>query len=172
MPFFIVKIIVMELRLMRKIKPVRFLTEAAVIGAMYAVLSLVFAPISSGLFQVRIAEALTILPMFTPAAIPGLFVGCIIANIIGGNGPVDIILGSLATLAAAFLSGRMPKRYLVPIPPIIINAIVVGFILNYVLKVPLAAAMLWVALGQTVACYGLGYPLITQLEKYRDKIFK
>jgi uncharacterized membrane protein len=65
----------------------------------------------------------------------------------------------------------MPKRYLVPIPPIIINAVVVGFILNYILDAPLFFAMAMVGLGQTVACYVLGYPLMLQLEKFKGKIF-
>lgn len=156
---------------MWKKRNVRFLAEAAVIAAIYAAVSIIFAPISSGPVQVRISEALTVLPVFTPAAIPGLFVGCIVANIVTGNGPVDVIFGSLATLIAAFLSYKMPKRFLVPLPPIIINAIVVGIILNYVLEAPLFASMLYVGAGQAVACYGLGYPLMIQLEKYKDKIF-
>ncbi len=152
-------------------KSIRFLTESAVIAAIYALLSIIFAPISYGLLQVRIAEALTVLPAFTPAAIPGLFVGCIISNIIGGNGPLDIILGSLATLIAAFLSYKVPKRYLVPLPPVVVNALIVGFILSYILNVSLIIAIGWVALGQIIACYGLGYLLMIQLEKFRDKLF-
>jgi len=156
---------------MWKKRNIRFLAEAAIIAALYAVISIIFAPISSGMFQMRISEALTVLPVFTPAAIPGLFVGCIVTNIVSGNGPVDIVFGSLATLLAAFLSYKMPRRFLVPLPPVLINAVVVGFILNYVLQAPLLASMGWVALGQAAACYGLGYPLMLQLEKYKDKIF-
>lgn len=155
-----------------KMKNTRFLVQAALIAAIYAVLTVAFAPWSYREIQVRVAEALTILPAFTPAAIPGLFVGCILANIYGGNGVIDIVFGSLATLLAAFLSYKMPKRWMIPIPPIVVNGIVVGFILNYLYQMPLAAAMGWVALGQLVACYGLGYPLIMALEKYKDKIFK
>ena len=77
-----------------KNKGTQFLTEAAVIGAIYVVLTLLFAPLSYGEIQIRFSEALTILPFFTPAAIPGLFVGCIIANLFGGAIPVDIIFGS------------------------------------------------------------------------------
>jgi uncharacterized membrane protein len=159
---------------MRKLftlKKIRFITEAAVIASIYAALTIILAPISYGMFQVRISEALTILPYLTPAAIPGLFAGCIIANIVGGNGPIDIIFGSLATLIAAFLSYKMPRRYLVPIPPIVINAVVVGAILSFLLKLDLLVSMGWVALGQTVACYGLGYPLLLQLEKHKRRIF-
>jgi len=156
---------------MWKKRNIRFLAEAAIIAAIYAVISTIFAPISSGLVQVRISEALTVLPVFTPAAIPGLFVGCIVANIVGGNGLIDIVFGSLATLIAAFLSYKMPRRFLVPLPPVLVNAVVVGFILNYVLEAPLIVSIGSVALGQAIACYGLGYPLMLQLEKYKDKIF-
>lgn len=152
-------------------KKTNHLVQGALIAAIYAVLTIAFAPISYGEIQVRISEALTILPMFTPAAIPGLFVGCIIANIYGGNGMIDIVFGSLATLIAAFLSHKMPKAWMVPLPPIIVNGIVVGFILNYLYQLPLAVTMGWVALGQTIACYGLGYPLALVLEKYRNRIF-
>jgi len=152
-----------------KSKKVQFITKSAIIAAIYVLLSFIFAPISYGLLQVRIAEALTVLPAYTPAAIPGLFIGCIISNIIGGNGPLDIILGSIATLIAALLSYKMPKRFLVPLPPIVVNALVVGYILKVVLNVPFLVAMGWVAGGQTIACYGLGYPLMSQLDKLKRK---
>ena len=129
-------------------------------------------PISYGQVQVRISEALTVLPYFTPAAIPGLFVGCVIANIYGGEGIIDLVFGSLATLFAAFLSYKMPKKYLVPIPPIVVNAIVIGFVLSHVLKVSLLITMAWVGLGQLISCYGIGYPLMIILEKYEDRIFR
>ena len=82
------------------------ITQGAVIAALYVVLTMVFAPISFGPVQVRIAEALCILPMFTPAAIPGLFIGCLIANLIGGGIILDVIFGSIATLIGAV--GRSP----------------------------------------------------------------
>lgn len=153
-------------------KKTKLLTQAAVIAALYAVLTIIFQPISFLQTQVRVSEALTVLPMFTPAAIPGLFIGCLVANIFSPVGVLDIIFGSLATLTAAFLSYKMPKRYLVPLPPIVVNGVVIGLLLNYVLNLPLLASMLWVALGQAIACYGLGYPLILVLEKYRGKILK
>ena len=84
-----------------KNKNVSYLTQAAMIAAIYVVLTIVFAPISFGEIQVRIAEMLTILPIFTPAAIPGLFVGCLIGNITGGAILPDIICGSIATLIGA-----------------------------------------------------------------------
>lgn len=147
------------------------LLQGALIAAIYAVLTLAFAPLSYGQLQIRFAEALTVLPALTPAAIPGLAVGCLIANILGPGGPVDIVFGTLATLIAAYMSYKMPRKWLVPLPPVIVNAIVVGFILNYLYQLPLLITMGWVGLGQLVACYGVGYPLLKVFERYRDKIF-
>ena len=152
-------------------KRTRFIVEAAIIAAMYAALTIII-PGGSGQIQVRVAEALTVLPFFTPAAIPGLFIGCVIANLFVGAGPYDIIFGSLATLVAAVLTYKMPKKWLAPLPPIIINAVVVAFVLNYVVGAPLLITMGFVALGEIIACYVLGYPLLLLLDKQRDKIFR
>ncbi|AOY76359.1 QueT transporter family protein [Clostridium formicaceticum] len=157
-------------------KKTRFITQAAMIAAIYVVLVEVFKPFSYGMIQVRVAEALTVLPFFTPAAIPGLTVGVIVSNIIGPYGLLDIVLGSLATLIAAYLSYKMPKKLLVPLPPILVNAVIIGAMLYYIFlgtpdEVPLLAIMGWVGLGQLIACYGLGYPLIKILEKYKEKVF-
>lgn len=150
--------------------PVRFIAEAAIIGAMYAALTILI-PGSSGQIQIRVSEALTVLAFFTPAAIPGLFAGCIIANIFVGAGLYDILFGSLATLTAAWLTWKMPRKYLAPLPPVIINAVVVAFVLNFLLQAPLFATMGFVALGELIACYGLGYPLLLLLEKQRARLF-
>lgn len=154
-----------------KLKSVRFITEAAIIAGMYAALTIFFAPISSGQIQVRFAEALTILPFFTSAAVPGLFVGCLIANIFVGEGIYDIVLGPLATLLAAFMTWKMPSKYLAPLPPIIINAVYVGVLLYYIASLPIIATIGFVAIGETVACYALGYPLLLLLKKHSEKIF-
>lgn len=154
---------------------VRYITEAALIAAIYAVITIVFAPISYGNnafgVEFRISEALTVLPALTPAAIPGLFVGCIVANLYGGNGIYDVIIGSLATLLAAYLSYKMPRKYLVPLPPILINGLVVGTVLHFVLQIPLWIAMLSVAVGEAVVCYALGYPLLVFLTPMSKRIF-
>jgi uncharacterized membrane protein len=144
----------------------RYIAQAAIIAAIYAAVTIAFAPISYGQVQVRISEALTVLPALTPAAILGLFIGCILANIYGGGGIIDIIFGSLATLLAAFLSYKMPKKWMVPIPPIIINGIVIGFVLNYLYGLPLFITMGWVALGELISCYALGYPLLLALSHH------
>jgi len=151
--------------------------EAAVIAALYAALTIALAPVSFGPVQFRVSEALTVLPAFTSAAIPGLTLGCLIANtysimMMGSTAVLDLIFGTLATLIAAILSYNMPKRYLVPLPPIVINGVVVGSVLSFMLKVPLLLTMISVAFGEAVVCYGLGYPLIILLDKHREKIFK
>jgi len=164
-------------------KKTKFLVQAAAIGGIYAALTLAFQPISFGhnIFQLRIAEALTVLPYFTPAAIPGLFVGCIVANMIGGFGILDIVFGSLATLLAAILSFKLRRnKVLVPLPPVIFNTIIVGAYLYYILlgisemniqSIGMIGVMGWVCLGEVLACYVLGYPLLRLLERY-ERIFK
>lgn len=152
-------------------KKTRNLVFAALVAAVYATVTIVLAPISYGQIQVRVAEALTILPFFSSYSIMGLFVGCIIANIVGGNGILDIIFGSLATLIAAIItyyigkSNIKLKKYIAPLPPIILNGIIVGIELNIVLRLPLIASMLWVGLGELIACYALGLPLLLFISK-------
>jgi Predicted membrane protein len=153
-------------------KSVRFITEAAAIAAMYAALTIFLAPISSGQVQVRLAEALTILPYFTSAAIPGLFAGCLIANFFVGEGIYDILMGPLVTLLAACITARMPSKYLVPLPPVILNAVYVGILLYFTAELPIMPTAVLVAIGETIACYVLGYPLLLLLEKQREKIFE
>jgi len=145
--------------------------QAAVIAAVYAALTIALAPISYGVMQVRVSEALTVLPFFTPAAIPGLFVGCLISNILGPYGVVDMIFGSTATLLGAIGSYMLRnKAVLVPLPPVVLNGIIIGPMLYYVysVPVPLAGCILWVMLGELIACYGIGYPLMRYLKKYRN----
>lgn len=155
-------------------KKTKFLIQSSAIAAIYAVLTIAFAPISYGEIQIRISEALTILPYFTPAAIPGLFVGCLIANFLSPVGILDVIFGSLASLIAAYLSYKMPKKLLVPLPPVLVNGIIIGVLLKYAYGVPFPLVLLmgYVTIGQIIACYGLGYPLILFLERYKNKIFK
>lgn len=149
---------------------IRFITEAAVIAAMYAALTILI-PGGSGQVQIRVSEALTVFAFFTPAAIPGLFIGCLSANIFVGAGIYDIVFGSLATLIAAYLTNRMPSKLLAPLPPVIINAVFVAFILYIAINAPLLVTMGTVALGEIIACYGLGYPLMLLLEKHRTRLF-
>ena len=157
-------------------KKVQFLTHAAMIAAIYVVVTVLFAPFSFGEIQVRVAEALTILPYFTPAAVPGLFVGCVIGNIIGGAILPDIIFGSFATLIGACITYllRNNSKYLAPLPPIISNMVVVPFVLYYAygITLPIPLMMLTVGIGEIISCGVLGMIMLTALQKYRYKIFK
>lgn len=103
-----------------------YLTRAAIVGAIYCVLTLALAPISFGAIQFRLSEAMTILPFVMPEAIPGLFIGCFFGNIFGGLGIVDIVFGSLTTLAAAYITSKMPNKYLAVVPPVLFNGIIVS----------------------------------------------
>ena len=159
-----------------KNKGTQFLAEAAVIGAIYVVLTVLFAPLSYGEVQVRFSEALTILPFFTPAAIPGVFIGCIIANLFGGAIPVDIIFGSIATLIGAVFTYKLrnQSRFLAPLPPIIANAVIVPFVLRfgYGVNLPIPLMMLTVGVGEVVSCAVIGLILQTALLKYKNVIFR
>ena len=152
----------------------RHITMSAAIAALYVVLTVVFAPISFGAMQVRIAEMLTILPLFTPTAIPGLFIGCILGNILGGAILPDIFFGSLATLIGAVGSYMLrSNRWLAPLPPIISNTIIVPFVLKYGYGVdlPVILMMLYVCIGEIFGCYVLGEILASVLYKYGKSLF-
>ena len=158
-----------------KDKKVLFLTQGAMIAALYVVLTMIFAPISFSEIQVRVSEALTILPVFTPAAVPGLFIGCIIANILGGAVLPDIIFGSIATSIGAVFTWKLRERspYLAPIPPIVSNAVIVPFVLRYAYGVPLPIPfmMLTVGIGEVISCGVFGMILYFALKKSRTAIF-
>lgn len=155
---------------------VSFSTQAAMIAAIYVVLTYLFAPFSFGEIQVRIAEALTILPAFTPAAIPGLFIGCLIGNILGGAILPDIVMGSIATLIGAVFTYllRGKSKFLLPIPPILSNTIIVPYILKlgYGVNLPIPFLMLTVGVGEVIGCGVLGLVLYSALAKYKTLIFK
>lgn len=147
----------------------RFWIRAAIISAVYVSVTALFAPISFGPMQVRIAESLTLLPFLWAEAVPGLFIGCLLANALWGLGAVDIGLGSLATLLAALLTRRMPNIWLAAVPPVIVNGLVVGAYLTLWFPVPLVWSMAYVSLGQVVACFGLGIPLVVLLRRLEQR---
>ncbi|MDR1796552.1 MAG: QueT transporter family protein [Clostridiales Family XIII bacterium] len=160
---------------------VRFLTQAAIIAGVYAALTVALAPISYGPMQARVSEALTVLPFFTPAAVPGLFVGCLLANMISPYGTADLVLGSLATLLAALCSYKLRSRpALVPLPPVVFNGLIIGGMLCFVYDVqpvPDSTALsflvdaAWVAIGEAVTCYVLGLILLHVLKRH-SRIFR
>jgi len=150
--------------------------QGALIAASYVALTIVFAPLSFMEFQVRISESLTILPVFTAAAVPGLTIGCFLSNILCGAPLPDVIFGSLATLVGAvgtrLLRNRSPV--LAVLPPIISNMLVIPFVLHYAYGVPLPIPLLMVAIGigETISCGALGLLLYKILFPHRKNIFK
>lgn len=147
-------------------KDTKQLTRAAIIGALYAALTLALAPISYGEVQLRVSEALTLLPVLWPEAVPGLFIGCFLANLLGPGGLADAVVGGTATLIAATLTLLFRKRlWAAALPPVIINGIVIGLLLFVLFEAPLLVTMGYIALGQAVACYALGIPLILVLKR-------
>lgn len=157
-------------------KKVTYMLQAAMVAAIYVVLVVIFDYWSFGPIQFRVAEALTILPFFTPAAIPGLFIGCLLANFLGGAILADIIFGSLATLIGAvgtYMFSRIKAKWLAPIPPIVANTIIVPFVLKYGYGAEEAVPfmMLTVGVGEVIVCGILGMILLFILQKYKDVIF-
>jgi len=174
-----------------KNKPLLMLVRGAIISALYVVLTLPFAVFAYGPIQLRLAELLTITPYFWPEAIPGLAIGCLLANILGSPfGVVDWILGTLATLIAAILTYKLrtKKLWIAAIPPVVVNAIIISIYLSVMVgffetnNMPvgldgftavvkgfgLSAYLVtagWVAIGQTVAIYGLGIPFALGLKR-------
>lgn len=156
-------------------KNIKLLTYGAVIAALYTVLTLLSNALglASGAIQLRISEALTILPVFTPAAPLGLFIGCLISNIICGNMLPDVIFGSLATLIGAFGTYYFAKnKYTASLFPIISNTAIVPLVLKYVYKIagPLWYFILTVGIGEVISCGIFGIILYSALEK--RNIFK
>jgi len=147
-----------------------YLIRAALIAAIYVVLSIIFAPISYGPIQVRIAEILVVLPFIMPSAILGLFTGCILANIYGGLGMVDIIGGSLCTLIAAYFTYRVKNPKIAPLPPVLINSFGVSLYLHLLFEMPYWLTVLYIGIGEIIACYVLGYPLLILLVKNKKRI--
>lgn len=155
---------------------VLFLTQAAMIAALYVVLTFVSNAfgLASGAIQIRISEALTILPYFSPVAVPGLFIGCLISNLLTGCALFDVIFGSLATLLGAIGTRMLRKwKWLAPLPPIISNTIIVPFVLTYVYALPggIPYFMLTVGIGELISCGILGMFLLSVLSKYRSNLF-
>ena len=158
---------------MRKLNT-RQITTAALIGGIYVALSYfgnIFG-LTYGPVQCRFSEALTVLPFLNPLATWGLFVGCVLSNILSPYGLLDLIFGSLATLLAGLLTARCRSKWLAPLPPVICNGILVGGLISYQ-EVGFTAAFggtflfnaASVALGELLACYVLGLPLLTLMDK-------
>ena len=166
-------------------KKVLFITQAALIAAIYVVLTSVCAQfnLASGSVQVRLSEVLCILPFFTTAAIPGLFLGCLTANLITGCVIWDVIFGSLATLIGAVGTYMLRKhKFLCTLPPVLANTIIVPFVLIYAYGIPSINVggfdvtywftALTVGIGEVISICIVGSIFLNVLNKYRSVIFK
>ncbi len=150
------------------------ITIAGLIAAVYVIISLVLLPISFGVYQIRVAEALAVLPFLTFAAIPGLFVGCLVANIFGGMGWIDILFGSTLTLLSAIITRWIANRKtisekiriaLAPLPPVLINAFGVSLYLAPLIGVNYWFSVQMIGVGQLISCYIIGLPLLLIFKK-------
>ena len=166
-------------------KNVTFMVQAAIIAALYVVLTFVANALglASHTIQVRFSEALCILPFFTPAAIPGLWIGCLIANLATGAVICDIIFGSIATLLGAIGTYLLRRhKFLCTLPPVIANMIIVPFILVYGYGIPrvylknvdvtIIFNAMTVGIGEVISVCVLGSILLNVLNKYKDTIFR
>lgn len=156
-------------------KKTLFMTEAAIIAALYTVLVFLFQYSSFGPVQFRIAEALTILPYFTSAAIPGVTIGCFLSALITAADPIDMVFGSLATLIAAVLSYQLRRyKFLVPIPPIVVNALVIPWVLRFAYgeAQPISVMMFSVGAGEVVSAGVLGLVLLFALDRVKHVVFR
>ena len=149
----------------------RDLTLAAVLAAVYAALTITLPVPQYGAVQIRFAEALTVLPFLFPAATPGLFVGCIIANLFSPF-VLDVVFGSMATLLACLWTSRMTSRWLAPLPPVLCNAVIVGAEIAWFeagfgpgFGAAYAFNALTVGLGELAACLILGQLLLSALPR-------
>lgn len=160
---------------MKNRKKIRGIAVGAIIATMYVVLTYITNALglANGAVQVRFSEALTILPLFTPYAIPGLFIGCLASNILTGCVITDIIFGSLATLIGAIGTYLLRKHpILATLPPILANTFIIPFVLMYAYNLDGALwyFFLTIFIGEVISCGILGYLLEKSLNK-RD-IFK
>ncbi len=162
-------------------KKTKAVVYGAIIAAMYTVLTLIASSfgLASGMIQVRISEALTILPFFSPYAIGGLFAGCFVSNMITGCAIWDTVFGSIATLIGAvftYYCGKInsPKaKYLAPLGPIVSNTLIVPPILTYVYGVKEAywLVSLGVCIGEIISAGILGMILFYGIERHKDRLF-
>lgn len=133
------------------------ITRIALIAALYAGLTVALAPISYGPLQVRVSEALTVLPIFFPEAVPGLFLGCLVANIFGGLGIYDIVFGSLLTLVAAYGTAKFRGHPVIALTsPVVVNGFGVPLYLSILFNMPYIVTALYVLAGEAAAVYLLG----------------
>ncbi len=153
----------------KKLLTTRSLCLSAVIAALYAALTILLAPISYGSIQLRLSEVMTLLPMFLPQAIPGLFAGCLIANLYTGM-LTDVIFGSLATLLAAIGTYALRKKPLLAAAcPVVVNGVTVGLLLAKSFNLPVWLSMGQIALGEAGAVL-LGFLMLDALRRVSSEL--
>ncbi len=165
---------------MKKNKKNRFLTNAAIIAALYVVLTYLTSllGLASGVIQCRLSEALCILPVFTPAAIPGLFVGCIISNVLTGSSLIDVVFGSIATLLGAYVTYMISKKglpaFVYSLPTVFSNTLIIPFVLKfaYGYEGSLLFFVATVGAGEIISCTIFGTVLYFSLRKHSEYLFK
>lgn len=141
------------------------IVRGAAIAGLYVALVYIFQPISFGQIQLRIAEALTVLPILYVEAVPALFVGCLLANLLGPVGPWDIIGGSLVTLLAAIGTYRFRNSILAYLSPVILNGLLVSLYLAWIIeKLPYWVTAISISVSEAIVVFGLGMPLINYLK--------
>lgn len=139
---------------------VKGIVRGALVAAAYVAVSYALAPISFGPLQFRVAEGLTLLPILFPEAVPGLFVGCLVANLIGPYGLPDIVFGSLTTLVAAIITRVFRRSVVAYISPIVLNAIFVSAYLTFLTGVPYWMLVLSIGASEAVSVLAIGVPLL------------
>ncbi|MGM0409513.1 MAG: QueT transporter family protein [Bacillota bacterium] len=142
----------------------KYLTRGALIAALYVVITYILTPISFGPLQFRLSEALTVLPILYPEAVPALFVGVLLSNIFGGLGLVDIIGGSLTTLIAAYFTYRYRDSIFAYLSPIIFNGLLISLYLHAILDIPYWLTVIEISISEAVVVFLVGYPLINYLK--------
>ena len=152
----------------------KYTAAAAVIAALYAGLTLLLSPISFNVMQLRFSEGLCVLALYTPAAVPGLFVGCFLANILGPGGITDAVFGSIATLIGCLgIRALKKKPWLALLSAVVSNAVIVGLELRYVFSLEMSPllCMMWVALGEIISIYLPALVLKPRLDRHGGKLF-
>ncbi len=160
---------------------IKYLTTSALISALYVALTFLcnLLGLASGAVQLRLSEALCVLPFFIPSAVPGLFIGCLIANLVTASALWDVIFGSLATLIGAFFASKIKNKWLVPIPTVIANTVVVPLVVLFCYTAKEAWSVqtylitaVGVFAGEVISAYILGVVLLFALDKHKNTLFK
>ena len=152
---------------------VKQLVRGALIAALYAALTIFLAPISFGSIQFRLSEVLTVLPFIMPEAVPGLTIGCLLANWLGGSTIFDIIFGTIATFLAALITSKTKKMWLAPLPAVVSNGVIVGFAVtlmtvDFTLSA-YALIALSISISEFIICYVGGIPFLVFMNGVASK---